>query len=49
MAIHLDAVAAEIDRVGKLPGTDPTRMERLYDLSRKRQALQEPPKPGTKA
>jgi DNA primase len=48
-SIHLDAIAEEIDRVGKLPGTDPTRMERLYELSRKRQALQEAQKPQAKA
>jgi len=48
-AIHLDAVAEEIDRVAKLPGTDPTRMDRLYELSRKRQSLQEAQKPQPKA
>ena len=48
-SIHLDAIAGEIDRVGKLPGTDPTRMERLYELSRKRQALQEAQKPQAKS
>lgn len=47
--IYLDALAAEIERVGKLPATDPGKMERLYELSRRRQALQEAQKPQPKA
>jgi hypothetical protein len=48
LAIHLDAVAEEISEVAKLPGSDPGRIERLYQLSRRRQALQEAQKPGAK-
>lgn len=47
--IHLDAVAEEIARVAKLPASDPDRMGRLYDLSRKQQALLEAQKPGPQA
>jgi DNA primase len=39
VGIHLDAVAGEIERVAQLPPTDPTRTERLYELSRRQQAL----------
>lgn len=37
--IHLDAVAEEIQRVAQLPPTDPDRVDRLYRLSRRQQAL----------
>lgn len=47
--IHLDAVAGEIDRVARLPQTDPTRVERLYELSRRQQALLEAQKQAAKA
>lgn len=47
--IYLDAIATEIERVGKLPATDPGKTERLYELSRRRQALQEAQKPQPKA
>jgi DNA primase len=47
--IHLDALAGEIDRVAKLPATDPGRMELLYQLSRRQQALLEAQKPAGKA
>jgi DNA primase len=39
--IHLDAVAEEIAAVAKLPQTDPSRMERLYELTKRQQALQQ--------
>ena len=39
--IQLDAVAEEIARVEKLPQGDPARIERLYQLSRRQQALQQ--------
>ncbi|HZY16429.1 MAG TPA: hypothetical protein VFE74_07360, partial [Ramlibacter sp.] len=38
--IHLDAVAEEIAAVARLPATDPSRMERLYELTRRQRALQ---------
>jgi DNA primase len=41
VGIHLDAVAGEIERVAQLPATDPARTERLYELSRRQQALQQ--------
>jgi DNA primase len=47
-AIHVDAVKEEMDEVARLPGSDPSRMERLYDLSRRLQALLEAQKPGSK-
>ncbi len=47
--IHLDAVAEEIQRVGKLPASEPGRVERLYELSRRQRALQESQKPQAKA
>jgi DNA primase len=37
--IHLDAVAGEISRADQLPRTDPTRLERLLELSKKQQML----------
>lgn len=46
--IHLDAVAGAIDRAARLPQTDPTRVEQLYELSRRQQALLEAQKPATK-
>ncbi len=46
--IHLDAVAGEITRVAQLPASDPDRMERLYELSRRQQALLQAQKPGAK-
>jgi DNA primase len=49
IAIHLDAVAEEISQAANLPASDPSRMERLYALTRKRQTLQEAQKPGAKA
>jgi DNA primase len=39
VGIHLDAVASEIEQVAKLPQTDPSRTERLYELTRRQQAL----------
>jgi DNA primase len=39
--IQLDAVAEEIARAEKLPRSDPARIERLYQLSRRQQALQQ--------
>jgi DNA primase len=54
--IHLDAVAEDIERTAKLPASDPGRVERLYELSRKQQALlqqkkalQQAQKPAAKA
>jgi DNA primase len=47
--IHLDAVAEEMGRVTRLPQTDPGKMERLYELSRRQKALLELQKPGPKA
>jgi DNA primase len=47
--IQLDSVAEEIARVAKLPASDPGRVELLYKLSRRQQALLEAQKPGTKA
>ena len=44
--IHLDAVAAELERVTRLPQTDPGKMERLYALTRRQKALLEQQKPG---
>ena len=41
IGIQLDAVAEEMARVDKLPATDPTRMEQLYSLTRRQQALQQ--------
>ncbi|MDB5857305.1 MAG: primase [Ramlibacter sp.] len=46
--IHLDAVAEELGRVTKLPQTDPGKMERLYELTRRQKALLEQQKPGPK-
>jgi DNA primase len=37
--IHLDSVAEEIARVSQLPLSDPARKERLYELSRRQQAI----------
>jgi DNA primase len=37
--LHLDAIADEIARTDKLPRTDPTRFDRLVELSRKQQLL----------
>ena len=39
VGIHLDAVAGEIEQAAKLPHTDPARTERLYELTRRQQAL----------
>jgi DNA primase len=39
--IQLDALAEEIAQVAKLPQSDPVRMERLYELTRRQQALQQ--------
>jgi DNA primase len=47
--IHIDALAGEIARVGKLPASEPGKVERLYELSRKQQALLKAQKPGAKA
>lgn len=47
--IHLDAVAEEITRVAKLPPSEPGKAERLYELSRKQQALLERQKHAAKA
>jgi DNA primase len=47
--IHLDAVAEEIQRVGKLPASEPGRVERLYELSRRLRELQESQKPAAPA
>ncbi|MBX3609946.1 MAG: DNA primase [Hydrogenophaga sp.] len=38
-AIHLDAIADEIVKTSQLPASDPQRMERLYELSRRQKAL----------
>jgi DNA primase len=46
--IHLDAVAAEIDRVTRLPQTDPEKIPQLYALSRKQKALLQAQKPPAK-
>ena len=46
--IHLDALAEEMSRASQLPATDPARMERLYELSRRQKALLEAQKPGGK-
>jgi DNA primase len=40
LAIHRDAVGQEIERVAKLPVSDPTRNERLLELSRELKELQ---------
>ncbi len=37
--IHLDLVAAAIEEASRLPQTDPTRVERLLELSRRQQQL----------
>jgi DNA primase len=47
--IRLDTVAEEIARVSKLPQTDSSKMERLYELSRQQKALLEAQKPVAKA
>lgn len=39
--IHLDAVREAIEQAARLPQTDPARMERLYELSKRQQALQQ--------
>ncbi|GAB3761500.1 hypothetical protein GCM10028796_11800 [Ramlibacter monticola] len=39
VGIHLDAVAGEIEQAARLPQTDPSRTERLYELTRRQQAL----------
>jgi DNA primase len=39
--IQLDALADEMARVAALPQSDPTKLERLYDISRRQQALQQ--------
>lgn len=49
IGIHLDAVAEEIARVARLPATEPTRMEQLYSLTRRQQALQQAQITGPKA
>ncbi|HVE52751.1 MAG TPA: DNA primase [Ramlibacter sp.] len=49
VGIHLDAVADEIARVDKLPITDPSRMEQLYSLTRRQQALLQAQKPTPQA
>jgi DNA primase len=46
--IHLDAVAEELARVTKLPQTDPGKMERLYELTRRQKALLDQQKPAPK-
>ena len=46
--IHLDAVAEELGRVTKLPQTDPGKMERLYELTRRQKSLLEQQKPVPK-
>jgi DNA primase len=40
IGIHLDAVREEIEQAARLPQSDPSRMERLYELSKRQQALQ---------
>ncbi|RYF17942.1 MAG: DNA primase [Comamonadaceae bacterium] len=47
--IHLDAVREEFERANQLPATDPGKMDLLYRLSRKQQALLQAQKPGTQA
>jgi DNA primase len=39
--IQLDALTDEMAQVAALPQSDPAKMERLYDLSRRQQALQQ--------
>ena len=39
VGIHLDAVALEIEQVARLPQSDPSRTEQLYELTRRQQAL----------
>jgi len=46
--IHLDAVTEEMKQVSQLPPTDPGKMERLYELTRRQKALLEQQKPGPK-
>jgi DNA primase len=41
LGIHLDAVAEEMATVAKLPQSDPARMTRLLELTRRQQALQQ--------
>jgi DNA primase len=41
LGIHLDVLAEEIATVAKLPQTDPSRTERLYELTRRQAALQQ--------
>jgi DNA primase len=48
-AIHLDAIADEISRASQIPASDPQRMERLYELSRKQQALLQAQRPKAQA
>ena len=40
LGIHLDTVAEEIANAAKLPQSDPSRIDRLMQLSRRQQALQ---------
>ena len=40
--IHLDAIREEIAQASQMPLSDPARQERLYDLSRRQQALLTP-------
>lgn len=47
--IHLDAVREEIAQANQLPATDPGKMDLLYRLSRKQQALLQTQKPGSQA
>ena len=46
--IHLDAVAAEIERVSGLPQSDTEKIPQLYELSRRQKALLEAQKPPAK-
>ncbi|ROZ66517.1 DNA primase [Ramlibacter sp. WS9] len=41
--IHLDAIREEIAQASQMPLSDPARQERLYELSRRQQALLTPP------
>lgn len=47
--IHLDAVKAELERASQLPATDAGKMDLLYRLSRKQQALLAAQKPASQA
>ena len=47
--IQIDALEGQISQVLKLPASDPSRQERMYELSRRQFALLKAQKTGTKA